>query len=330
MSLTERFTKAYDQLITLGLSPRLVLLYGKLAFHAGADGKCYPTWKTLAREIGVKNRTTVYRLLALLKDLGLIDWHRRGPHSNQYTLLTPDPAQVQKRLQKCNLKRLQSRNVKRLQECNPEKNHHQKKNLKESPTPTPPPPGEGAPHTKSPRTAVNPSRKRAPGRTQTVINADDDEHCAKPTSPTLSPEQEFCQRLRKRHGASFDVDTCVACLKRQMDRRGISFPEFLGYDAQRTTAEVSNPTGYYTSLIKDLARLQRDQIFTGWATAFQTVAQTIAPVELDQYGRCAKCHGCGLLGGGGFCDGCQLGHDLAVQARRKPKAEPLPQKKGAA
>ena len=50
-----RFTKLDDELMGLGLPLRLVALYGKLAFHAGEDGQCYPSkWATLAKEIGLK------------------------------------------------------------------------------------------------------------------------------------------------------------------------------------------------------------------------------------------------------------------------------------
>jgi hypothetical protein len=92
----DRFTKAYDQLIALGLPPRLVLLYGKLAFHAGADGRCFPKWATLAKEIGVNDRTTVYRLLRQLRSLKLVEWKRHGRYSNLYRVLPPDVAFLQR------------------------------------------------------------------------------------------------------------------------------------------------------------------------------------------------------------------------------------------
>ncbi len=86
---TERFTKSSDLLIGLGLPPRLVLLYGKLAWHAGADGLCYPKHATLAREIGLGTRQHLQRLLKQLQRLKLIEW-KRGKYSNAYRVLDPD------------------------------------------------------------------------------------------------------------------------------------------------------------------------------------------------------------------------------------------------
>ena len=75
---TERFTKSSDLLIGLGLPPRLVLLYGKLAWHAGADGLCYPKMPaTLAEESGLKDLAQhLQRLLKQLQRLKLIEWKR--------------------------------------------------------------------------------------------------------------------------------------------------------------------------------------------------------------------------------------------------------------
>jgi hypothetical protein len=89
MNATERFTKAYDQLIGLGLPPRLELLYGKLAYHAGKDGKCHPKHSTLAREIGLKSARQVRTLIDLLHQLHLVEWHR-GRYFNTYRVLNPD------------------------------------------------------------------------------------------------------------------------------------------------------------------------------------------------------------------------------------------------
>ena len=93
---TERFAKSYDRLVKLGLDPRWALLYGKLERHVGKDGKCNPAWETLAEEIGVKDRTTVYRGLGVLKAWGLIGWKRRRRSSNQYRVYTVEVALTQR------------------------------------------------------------------------------------------------------------------------------------------------------------------------------------------------------------------------------------------
>ena len=84
----ERFTKVDDELVKLGLPPRLVMLYGRLAYHAGTDGKCYPTHATLAREVGLKRRQVI-NLLNDLEALKLLEW-TRGRRSNSYRPLDPD------------------------------------------------------------------------------------------------------------------------------------------------------------------------------------------------------------------------------------------------
>jgi hypothetical protein len=86
--MNERFTKVYDELIGLGLHPRLALLYGKLAFHAGADGKCHPKHSTLAQEVGLKPRQ-VRNLLDQLHELRLLEWTRSGG-PNDYRVLELD------------------------------------------------------------------------------------------------------------------------------------------------------------------------------------------------------------------------------------------------
>src|SRR5262245_56767439 len=92
MNQTERFTKVYDELIGLGLPPRLVMLYGRLAYHAGADGKCFPKHSTLAKEIGLRKRWSrrqVINLVSQLEVLKLIkSVRRRGPSA--YEILRPD------------------------------------------------------------------------------------------------------------------------------------------------------------------------------------------------------------------------------------------------
>ena len=96
-----RFTKSNDQLIGLGLPPRLVLLYGKLAFHAGKDGRCYPTHETLAGEIGLtspRSREHVQRLLRQLQRLRLIEW-KRGRYFNTYQVLDPDVTFLSRQMQ---------------------------------------------------------------------------------------------------------------------------------------------------------------------------------------------------------------------------------------
>jgi hypothetical protein len=106
----KHFTKADDQLIRLGLPPREILLYGTIRYHARTTGICYATWATLAEEIGVKDPTTVYRLLLRLKARKLVTWKRHGRYTNEYRPLDPDIANLQgQTLQGCNVSDIANR-----------------------------------------------------------------------------------------------------------------------------------------------------------------------------------------------------------------------------
>ncbi len=101
---TADFTKVSDELVKLGVPVRAAMLYGKLAYYTREGRLCYRKWATLAEEVGLKDRTTVYRLLCQLRALKLVEWKRHGQHSNQYWALVPDVAFLQRL-------RLQGRNV---------------------------------------------------------------------------------------------------------------------------------------------------------------------------------------------------------------------------
>ena len=88
----ERFTKVDDELVALGLPPRLVMLYGKLAYHAFKDGKCFVRHEKLAEEIGLHGKyrdRQVRNLLNQLRHLRLISWRRRR-YCNDFDVHDPD------------------------------------------------------------------------------------------------------------------------------------------------------------------------------------------------------------------------------------------------
>lgn len=90
-AVKDGFTKVSDELIKLGLSPRLVMLYGRIVFHFNV-GECFQQHKTLAKEIGLTSKGSREYILRLLKELHrlrLIEW-KRGRYSNTYTPLPPD------------------------------------------------------------------------------------------------------------------------------------------------------------------------------------------------------------------------------------------------
>lgn len=68
------------------LSPGAKLTYATLAFHAGKDGKCFPAYQTIAREIGVHRRQAFTNIKAL-ETCGLIVSDAKPGHSSSYRFL---------------------------------------------------------------------------------------------------------------------------------------------------------------------------------------------------------------------------------------------------
>jgi hypothetical protein len=302
MNATERFTKANDQLISLGLPPRLVLLYGRIAYHAANSGRCFAKLQTLAQEIGLKSEHSdrqVRNLLDQLHQLRLIEW-TRGRYSNTYRVLDPDrnwiSAQIGNGFPFSDRKRTSDR-----------KESSSKEVLKE-PLPIPPP-GKGASYPK-------PSRKPAEETQKKKTDSDDDE---KPNQRSQLTEAEFRHELKKRHGVIFDADRCLVNIKRQLEKcSGLSLTDFLQYDAEQTIAPwaIHNPHGYYTQLAK---QLRFDTVAAALSSAFdplQSVAAAVPEPERGQHGRCAACRGPGKFPDGKFCS-CALGRDLERQERRQ-------------
>ena len=297
-----------DQLIELGLPPRLAMLYGRIVFHTEDDGLCYRKWKTLAKEIGLNSRSsriTVYRLLRQLKALKLVEWNRSGRYTNEYRALVPDVAFLQRqRLQECNVS-----DVARMQ---PIRESSSREPSKRTSSPTP-----------SPRRESAGTQNK---KTRKLKNSDDDEK-PKPRQQAASPEAEFRERLTERHGAIFDVERCMQNVRRQLDKAGgVTMADFLAADLERTTAPtaINNPNGYYTQLAKGL---RHDAVAAAHAAIFDPLKQAgaDAPVEPERnsHGRCVECNGLGKLPAGGFCR-CQLGRDLEAQERRGPVAKKGP------
>jgi hypothetical protein len=75
-------------LLDLQLGPIATTVYLALRRRANRNNQCWPSYEWLAEQAGV-GRSSVADALALLRDVGLIDWERRVNTSNLYTLLPP-------------------------------------------------------------------------------------------------------------------------------------------------------------------------------------------------------------------------------------------------
>jgi hypothetical protein len=250
----------------------------------------------------------VRNLLDSLRQLRLIEW-TRGRYYNTYRVLDPDRQKIADRKEEASSKEA----------------------LKRGPQPpTPSPKGRGAerarPPEKAPPAGTEPNTKTVGSKKSFA----DDE-----SQRTLSPEDEFRRRLAERnHGPLFDVDGCIANVRRQLEKcGGLSVADFVAHDRAKTTGKhLTNPSGYYVLLAKELVRATNKGLRDAMTEPLRRAAEA-APSEppRDTKGRCAKCGGPGLFPDGRFC-GCQTGRDLERLSRRKPKneVEPQPEKKGAA
>jgi hypothetical protein len=299
MNPTDRFTKVYDELIALGLSPRLVLLYGRLVYHAGKDGKCYPKQSTLAKEIGLtsrRSRAHVLRLLKELRRLRLIEW-TRGRYSNAYQVLNPDVTFLRHQMSSgCDIS-----DVTKMRH---RKESSSKEGSKEEEKPRP----------KSARQRAVPHEPPETPNTKTKTSDDDEKPKPRPHALT---EAEFRDALRERHGETFDAERCIQNIKRQLEKcSGLSMTDFLRYDAEHTTAPkaIHNPHGFYTQLAK---QLRHATVAAGLTGAFDPLRAATAPPEppRDERGLCKACGGPGVLKDGAFCT-CPMGRGLEQLARR--------------
>jgi hypothetical protein len=302
MNKKKPFFKSYTELIDLGLPTTLVLLYGCLEFHCGTNGKCWPKHSTLAKEVGLKGRKHVAELLDRLRVLRLIE-QTRGRYFNTYRVLDPDAGFI--RRQMSHTPGISDVTYTRHRK---EESSSKKRTKKR----TPPTPSARSTEKPGAGTGAKPS---------TSVFLDDDD-----PKPERTPEAEFRERLAARHGPRFDVDTCRANVRKQLEKWGVPLADFLAYDAERSTgSSFKNPNGYYVHLAKEVVNAA---ILEARRSTRRT-AEPVAEPPRDAKGRCVRCAGVGKLKDGAYCE-CQMGRDLAKAERPKPKPEAKAARKGAA
>lgn len=294
-----------DFLAIPGIHPRLRELYGRLVLHAGKNGTCYPAHETLAKEIGLQSCRQIRRLVKHLRDLGLIEWIYGNGHPNTFRLVGSLPrtsvsggvghpcprggrTSVSYRKDKAAAKEV----------------------LKEKEGPS------QSLRVKADQGGKNNTPAGAGKKTENLAAAE----TPKQAASALPPERAFRERLKERHGSSFDAARCIGNIQRALAKQGgFDFAEFEAYDREQTTCEnLRSPNGYYVHLAKQFAKETRQQA----AAALQSrIPYAEPPPEppRDEKGRCSKCGGSGRLAEN-FCQ-CQLGRDLAALERRKPKSE---------
>jgi hypothetical protein len=316
MNEQDLFVKVRLDLLALGVKPRLLDLYGRLQLYAGKAKTCYPKHSTLAREVGLRTERQIWNLLDQLRQLHLVEW-KRGRYFNTYRVLDPDrkwiSGQIGNGFPFSDRKRISDR-----------KESSSKEVFKRSPPPTPSPSeGGDAPRVERRQQPGASSREWRAGP-QKEKHLDDDETKLQPPAQPLTPEEQFRQILRERHGAQFNADRCAQNVKRQLAKSmiGLSMANFLSYDAERTTApqKLTNPNGHYVALAKELVEAAPPAGPFLQQLIDRAAANAPPEPERDERGRCKLCSGPGRLADGAFCT-CAIGRDLERLERRAAQAQ---------
>jgi Helix-turn-helix domain len=315
MTTSQTFIKMHTELLGLGLPRTLVALYGQLEFHAGKDGKCYPTHERLAREIGLKDRKHVVKLLGRLRVLRLIEW-TRGRYSNSYRVLKPDVAFIRHQMSS-------KSDISDVAKKRHRKESSSKEDLKEKRSAF-----RKATSTVEPSkpTSANANAKRRPPHFN--FSDDDDEHATapkppKPASPPETPEAEFLRWLAATHSVENEAAALVVAIVKK-ELQSVPFEEFVAWAQINITGHVKNPGGCFRSKARELVKVSRLRVRA--ELSGDLIAAAVSNSRAT--GRCRKCESKGKLPDGGYCD-CPMGRDLATVERRKPKPE-KPSARGAA
>ena len=315
-----------------GFPRNLRELYGRMKFHAGKRGECYATYATLAREIGLKSRRQIIRLIHGLKALRLIERVRRGRYFTTYKVLVPDVTWMSRQMrQECPISDVTRMSHRKevsssSEDLKKEDRGFQKASSivgrRKSANANAKPNSKPATATARPTPTANPNAKANPNananaNAKTNFNFptdDDDEHARRrppqpETPPPQNPEEEFLRRLASMHGMDrYEAADVLGTVMHELN--GVPFGDFLKYDAVRTTAKVNNPGGYFRALCRKFVKQ------VGQRAGDKLAADIAAlPPRRSKYGRCSKCGSKGELPGGENCD-CALGREVASLKRQ--------------
>jgi hypothetical protein len=269
------------------------IAYGRLVRYAGQDGDCHPSVKTLAREIGVRERQT-QRYLAELESNGFIRSFARfrGPSvrdANGYVFLwhptfvgsirnaaTPVSSLTPPRVP------LMTPRVASL--VTPKESHREESQKKESQSSSspivlkeeqPPPP--------------TPSSERMSGPTNVLPKIDDDLD-----RPNQSPRDQLIATIQKSTGHPPD-QRLVRDILEGLELRGVPLQDYLEDIRPRLGRLRHRPgPGFF------------HRQMTAWRDS--RPARRSASVENPMGSRCLSCSGSGKRANG-YCD-CPMGRDL--------------------
>jgi hypothetical protein len=282
------------------LSPSSKLAYGRLVRYAGEDGRCFPAVKTLAKEIGLRERRT-RSCLAELESAAFIRRDIQPGRTTAFVFLWHQVFSGESPRQKNAAPTRRDPAVPTRRDPAAEDSQHQESQSKESQFP-------------AQAVRIDPLQQGARNSDSTKI---DDERAA----PTSSPEKEFRARLTQRHGAAIDPERVLEDVKAELGNS--SFSKFLDADRTATSApsRLTNPHGHYRKLARRIAREQKTQVLAAILETQERARQAIAVENLPFTPNCANCKD-GLRPDGQYC-GCMTGDTRRkLDAFQRRKTEP--------
>jgi Helix-turn-helix domain len=268
------------------LSPSAKLVYGRLKFFAGEDGRCFPKHETLAAEACLANRH-LRNVLQELRAAGWISWTRtrtscvylvHSDRQNTADLDRHDSADL-----------IGNKLPIKIGRILPIEKKYRKSSSKR--------PGEKR---------STPEQDTRPGavKAQTISQKKADDEAPATRAQLQNPEMEFRARLSERHGATVDAAAILRDVRADLGDVGLT--AFLEAESKATTnpAALRNPHGHYRRLARRLARANGTD---GLVAALETATQLQAAISEGNRPQAPRCTCAdGALPGGGYCT-CKTG-----------------------
>lgn len=230
----------------LGDGPKRV--YAQLVFRAGADGRCFPSHRFLADELGKSERQVRYDLGAL-ESAGLVAHRRNGRRmSNNYVFLWHDIFNGDRQ------DTADHKTGDRQQVAAHRKTGDRQQVAGGDRQDT----AGGDRQCIATEIIIRNQSEKPQSQNRSNKSADDDEARPKP-GETQTPEVEFRLLLVARHGSNIDPDRVLEVVRKELARGDVSLTTYLEADKLATTApnRLSNPAGHYRKLARDLVRKQK-------------------------------------------------------------------------
>jgi Helix-turn-helix domain len=286
----------------LGDGPKL--LYTRMQRWAGAKGACWYSYETMAEELG-KCARQVQKDIKALENYKLIahevrGWKNGKRQSNIYHFLWHPIFDGSSKVGGTSVH--SSR-----ESCRNSSSLNSEKSCRNSKVKLVEQNGQSWWNSSSKESSSESLRESLSSENQKPKpNFDDDEKPKPSARPQLSdPKDEFRERMRERHGDSFDVSATLRHIQKQLGDGEIGLDKFLEADRERTTApaDLTNPPGYYRQLATDLVR---EKGAAKVEAAVETSLRAKQALTIKDDWQPPTCCSEGKLDGGAYCS-CAVG-----------------------